>query len=78
LRATGKNRERKAVESLLTNDFIFTSPYDHRIDRETYFKPCCTYAETSPTYGMEKVFEKGNEAFVVCDCYGADLQDDQF
>jgi ketosteroid isomerase-like protein len=35
-----ENKDRKAVESLLTNDFIFTSPYDYRIDRETYFKRC--------------------------------------
>ena len=30
-----ENKDRKTVESLLTNDFTFTSPYDHRIDRET-------------------------------------------
>ena len=35
-----ENKDRKAVESLLTNDFIFTSRYDHRIDRETYFTRC--------------------------------------
>jgi len=30
-----ENKDRKAVESLLTDDFVFTSPYDYRIDRET-------------------------------------------
>jgi hypothetical protein len=35
-----ENKVRKAVESLLTDDFVFTSPYDYRIDRETYFKRC--------------------------------------
>ena len=25
-----ENRDRKAVESLLTDDFVFTSPYDYR------------------------------------------------
>jgi len=35
-----ENKDRKAVESLLSNDFVFTSPYDYRIDRETYFKRC--------------------------------------
>jgi hypothetical protein len=35
-----ENKDRKAVESLLTNDFVFTSRYDYRIDRETYFKRC--------------------------------------
>ena len=35
-----ENKDRKVVESRLTNDFVFTSPYDHRIDRKTYFKRC--------------------------------------
>ena len=44
-----ENKDRKAVESLLTNDFVSTSPYDQRIDRETYFKRCWPYNEQSPT-----------------------------
>ena len=63
-----ENKDRKAVESLLTNDFVFTSPYDYRIDRETYFQRCWPYTEESPTYGIEKLFEKGNEAFILYDC----------
>ena len=63
-----ENKDRKAVESLLANDFIFTSPYDYRIDRETYFKRCWPYSEKSPTYGIEKLFEKGNEAVILYDC----------
>jgi ketosteroid isomerase-like protein len=35
-----ENKGHKAVESLLADDFIFSSPYDYRIDRETYFKRC--------------------------------------
>jgi ketosteroid isomerase-like protein len=38
-----ENKDRAAVEALLTNDFVFTSPYDYRIDRETYFKRCWPY-----------------------------------
>jgi ketosteroid isomerase-like protein len=63
-----ENKDREAVESLLTNDFVFTSPYDYRIDRETYFKRCWPYSEKSPTYEIEKVFEKGDEAFILYDC----------
>ena len=66
--AAYENKDRMAVDSLLTNDFIFTSPYDHRVDRETYFKRCWPYSEKSPTYGIEKVFEKGNEVVVLYDC----------
>jgi hypothetical protein len=30
-----ENKDRKNVESLLTNNFVFASPYDYRIDRKT-------------------------------------------
>jgi ketosteroid isomerase-like protein len=39
-----ENKECKAVETLLTDDFVFTSPYDH-LDRATYFKRCWPYSE---------------------------------
>jgi hypothetical protein len=57
-----ENGDRGAVEALLSDGFVFTSPYDYRIDRETYFKRCWPYSETSPRYGIEKVFEEGDEA----------------
>ena len=63
-----ENNDRKAVESLLSEDFVFTSPYDHRIDRQTYFKRCWPYTEKSSTYGIENLFEKGNEAFILYEC----------
>ena len=57
-----EDKDRKAVESLLSHDFVFTSPYDYRIDRETYFKRCWPYSEQSPTYEIEKMLERDNEA----------------
>jgi ketosteroid isomerase-like protein len=63
-----ESEDRKAVESLLTDDFVFTSPYDYRIDRETYFKRCWPYSEKSPAYTIEQLFENGNEAFILYDC----------
>jgi hypothetical protein len=44
------NKDRKAVDSLSTDDFVFTSPCDCRIDRETYFKRDWLYSENSLTY----------------------------
>jgi len=38
------------------------------LDRENYFKRCWPYTEKSPTYGIEKLFEKGNQAFILYDC----------
>jgi hypothetical protein len=56
----------KGVESLLSNDFVFTGPHDYRIDRETYANGA-GYSEKCPIYGIEKLFEKGNEAFIPYD-----------
>jgi len=66
--AAYENKDRKCVESLLTDDFVFTSPYDSHIDRETYFKRCWPYSEKSRTYASEALCEKGNEAFILYDC----------
>jgi ketosteroid isomerase-like protein len=63
-----ENKDRKAVESLLSDDFVFTSPYDYRINRETYFKRCWPYTDQSPTYEIGKMLEKDNEAFILYDC----------
>jgi hypothetical protein len=30
-------KNRAALEDLLSEDFVFSSPYDDRIDRKTYF-----------------------------------------
>lgn len=57
-----ENKVRKAVESLLTDDFVFTSPYDYRIDRETYFKRCWPYSEKVQFMAIEKLFEKGQRS----------------
>jgi hypothetical protein len=63
-----ESKDRTAVEALLTNDFVFTSPYDYRIDRETYFKRCWPYSEQSPSYEIEQMLESDNEAFILYDC----------
>ena len=33
-------KDRAALESLIADDFHFTSPLDNRLDRETYFHRC--------------------------------------
>ena len=46
-----ENKDRKTVESLLSDDFVFTSPYDHRINRETLGEPGIMIAASSSTFG---------------------------
>jgi hypothetical protein len=58
------NLIRKYFSARLTDDFVFTSPYDDHIGRATYFKRCWPYSERSPTYIIEALFEKSNDAFI--------------
>jgi ketosteroid isomerase-like protein len=60
--------DRKAVEAALTEDFRFTSPYDDRIDKATYFERCWRNSDWIERHELEKIFVEGNEAFVTYRC----------
>jgi ketosteroid isomerase-like protein len=61
-------KDRQMIEGLLSDDFTFTSPLDHRIDRAEYFKRCWANSENIQSFQIEKVFENGNEVFVRYEC----------
>ena len=56
--------DRKAVEDCFTEDFRFTSPYDDRIDKATYFERCWRVSDWIERQQLEKIFVEGDEAFV--------------
>jgi ketosteroid isomerase-like protein len=58
------SRNRLEFESLLSDDFTFTSPYDDHIGRMAYFERCWPVDGEERKFRIEKLFEKGNEAFV--------------
>jgi ketosteroid isomerase-like protein len=60
--------DRKAVEDALTDDFRFTSPYDDRIDKATYFERCWRNSDWIERHELEKIFVEGQEAFVTYRC----------
>lgn len=62
------SNDRKAVESSLTEDFRFTSPYDDRIDKVTYFARCWRNADWIDHHELEKIFVQDEEAFVTYKC----------
>lgn len=35
-----EDKNRRAIEEILSKDFIFTSPLDNKIDRQTYLDRC--------------------------------------
>ncbi len=59
------SKDRKIVEDILADDFTFTSPYDDAIDKATYFERCWPNNELFESLDIERIFEKGSEAFVL-------------
>jgi hypothetical protein len=62
-----ETKDRSALESTISDDFNFTSPYDDHIDRATYLKHCWPNSTRTKAIHIRKLFEKGNEAFVLYD-----------
>lgn len=62
------SRDRKAVEELLTDDFTFHSPHDPNLDKVNYFEKCWANGDNYRALIIEKLFEKGSEAFVRYEC----------
>jgi len=60
--------DRKTVEDALTSDFRFTSPYDDRIDKATYFERCWRNADWIARHELERIFVEADEAFVTYTC----------
>ena len=57
-----EQKNRKIVEDLLTADFRFTSPYDDRIDRKTYFEKCWPNSDGIRAFHIESLLDDGREA----------------
>jgi ketosteroid isomerase-like protein len=66
--AAYQEKNRAAIEALLSDDFHFTSPRDDHIDRREYFERCWPFNEQVEYLRIEKLFSEGNEAFVRYAC----------
>src|SRR6201747_1940111 len=62
--AAYRANDRTSVEDSFTEDFRFTSPYDDRIDKPTYFERCWRVSDWIEQQQLEKIFVEGDEAFV--------------
>jgi ketosteroid isomerase-like protein len=63
--AAYRAKDRAAMEQLIAKDFHFTSPYDDHIDRAAYFARCWPNADKMRHFRELRLFEKGNEAFIL-------------
>jgi ketosteroid isomerase-like protein len=59
------HKDRAAIESLIADEFHFTSPLDNRLDRQTYFKRCWPNSETITEFEFIDVVAHGEQVFVV-------------
>src|SRR6266702_387330 len=62
------SNDRKSVEDALAFDFRFTSPFDDRVDKETYFERCWRNSDWIVRHELEKIVVEGDEAFVTYHC----------
>jgi ketosteroid isomerase-like protein len=56
--------DRRVIENLLADDFIFYSPPDPGIDRKRYFERCWPNAETTESVDFVRLIESGDELIV--------------
>jgi ketosteroid isomerase-like protein len=57
-------KDRKAIESLIADDFHFTSPLDNRLDRQTYFERCWPKSDTTARFEFRNLVGDGDRVFV--------------
>jgi ketosteroid isomerase-like protein/predicted enzyme related to lactoylglutathione lyase len=65
-------KDRAAVEHLLTDDFRFTSPLDNALDRDTYLELCWPNSRTTASFDFEHVVEDGERVFVTYEATNSD------
>ena len=58
------DKDRAVIESLVADDFHFTSPLDTRIDRETYFARCWPNSENITAFTFVHWVQDGDRVFV--------------
>jgi ketosteroid isomerase-like protein len=57
-------RERDVIEDLLAPDYVFYSPPDPGIDRETYFKKCWPNSGSISSFEFVRLIKSGDEVIV--------------
>jgi len=70
--AAYRANDRRRVEDALSEDFRFTSPFDDRIDKATYFARCWKNADWIERHELERIFVDGDQAFVTYQCVAKD------
>lgn len=59
-----QTQDRALIESVLADDFTFSSPRDDHIDRTTYFARCWPNSDKTREFTLELIAEHGDEVVV--------------
>lgn len=62
------SRDRATAETMLSDDFTFSSPLDDKIDKAAYFKRCWPAGDHQSALRFEKIFGEDDEVFVTYSC----------
>ena len=59
-----EDKDRRAIEEILSNDFVFSSPLDNKIDRKTYLDRCWPISKNVYSFKLVNLVESGSQVFV--------------
>jgi len=65
-------KDRDKIESLIAEDFEFTSPLDNHIDRSTYFARCWPNSDWIETFDFISLVSDGERVFVNYEAHGTE------
>ena len=65
------SKDRAAIEAMIAPDFHFTSPFDNRIDRATYFARCWPNSEMMKGFEFINLIVDRDRVFVTYECHQA-------
>ena len=66
------DKDRNAIESVIADNFHFTSPLDNDLNRETYFQRCWPNSQRIRKFDFIHMVEHGAGVFVVYECQNID------
>ena len=66
-----ETKDRAAIESVLADDFHFTSPLDNRLDRGTYLEVCWPNSKLIERFEIVNLVIAGEKAFVTYEAYSS-------
>jgi len=59
-----ERKDRAAIEALIAEDFLFSSPLDNRLDRKTYFARCWPNSRQIAAFDFIHIVRDGETVFV--------------